>query len=361
MKVLALAETKDVKSGWGRYTHEVVSELQVQGIEVDLITSDILLPFSFKNFFKNIFLVRRHITEDISIIHAFDVWPYAVYANLANQFKAKPFFVTGVGTYSIPPKLGIKSMLMKFALLRAKEVFCISRYTLSLIKSRVKNAHTSLVFWGTSKLLPIADAEIEAYKELYTIEKIKFPKILTVGQIKHRKGQLDTLKAIHALKFLYPQILYIIVGSDADTAYVETIRDYAKVNGLVNNLKIVTNQKTDKELSFFYSIADVFAMNSNNEDDHYEGFGLVFLEAAQFGKPAVGSSGCGIEDAIMDGETGYLAKQGDSIDIAEKLGKLLENDDRRVQFGLSAKKRAATITWEKTVQHHINSYKQHAS
>ncbi len=37
-----------------------------------------------------------------------------------------------------------------------------------------------------------------------------------------------------------------------------------------------------------------------------EGFGIVFLEAAAHGLPAVGGNVGGVVDAVVDGETGLL-------------------------------------------------------
>jgi glycosyltransferase involved in cell wall biosynthesis len=356
MKVLVLAETRDVRSGWGRYAYEVTSELERRKIDVELITSRQLRSLSVIGFFKNILFIRSRITKNVTLVHAFDVWPFSVYAYLAGIGKGKPLFITGVGTYSIPPEKGIKSWIMIRALSKAAEIFCISNYTLSLIKSRVTRAHTSLVYWGTTKLPRISEKEVQQYKQFHKIKPIQSPIIITVGQIKHRKGQLDTLRAIRELKLIYPHILYIAIGSTSDHEYVKTMTDYAENNHLNDNFKIINNQKADEELSFFYSISDIFAMNSNNDGDHFEGFGLVFLEAAQFGKPAVGSSNCGIEDAIVDGVTGYLTRQGDSQDIANKIELLLKN---RGPMGEKARERAKGITWQKTVDHHLNSYRKY--
>jgi phosphatidyl-myo-inositol dimannoside synthase len=356
MKVVAIAETEDVRSGWGRYTHEVVSNLAKNGVVVDLIIKGELLPFSWVNFFKNTLIVRKHLTNDVSLVHAFDVWPFGVYAYMANFLKGLPLFITGVGTYSIPPRHGVKAALMRRALNGASEIFCISRYTRELIKKHLLVDNTSIVPWGTAKIPNISEELFSSYASYFSIRVESAPILLTVGQIKHRKGQLDTLKAVKILKEKYSNILYVVVGSTSDTIYVEQIKTFARENGLLENLRIVGNQKDDKELAFFYALADIFVMTSNNDDAHFEGFGLVFLEAAQFGKPAVGSAGCGIEDAILDGETGYLSKQGDEMDIAEKIDKVLAN---KKDLGDSAKLRASQFTWEKNAEIMRKSYEKY--
>jgi phosphatidyl-myo-inositol dimannoside synthase len=356
MKVLAIGETREVRSGWGRYAHEVITGLEAKGVEVDFVSSAELLPFSKINLFRNALRLRKHIKNGVDVIHAFDVWPFAVYALIANMGVGKPLFVSGVGTYSIPPEKGVKSWLMRRALTKAREVFCISRYTRRLLKESADKANLSIVPWGATKLPEIPESEGQEYKNKFSIPEGMTPIIITVGQIKNRKGQLDTLKALPTLLKKYPKILYVVVGSTADKTYVQKMRDFAKTENLEDHLRIVDTQKTDRELAYLYSISTIFAMNSNNESDHFEGFGLVFVEAAQFGKPAVGSRGCGIEDAIVDGETGYLTNQGDSKDIAEKVDKLLSGDVEK--FGEAAKNYGKNFTWQKTVESYLEGYQR---
>lgn len=358
MTILAIGETRDVKSGWGRYAHEVLSQYEKNYIDYDFLSKADLLPYSPLNFSKNVFLVRGRM-KTASIVHSFDVWPFAVYAYLANFGFNKPLFISSVGTYSLPPKSGFKGYLMRKAYAKSKKIFCISNYTQKVIQERGAKGYMEVVRWGTSTLSQINKEEIETFSRNFKVNLNQGPIVLTVGQIKHRKGQLDTLKAIKILRNKYPDILYITVGSTADQTYVGSMREYAKENNLDDNFLIANTQKTDRELAFFYNTCDIFAMNSNNEGDHFEGFGLVFLEAAQFGKPAVGSRGCGIEDAIEDGKTGFLTNQGDAADIAEKMDKLFSGNTKK--FGEVARSRAKEFTWEKTVDQYITSYKKYVS
>lgn len=352
MKIVVIAQTVDERSGWGRYAANVIRETREAGVEVVVVSAPELLPFSLSSFFKNVSLIRKQIKDGVDAVHAFDCWPLGVYAAFALLGKKVNLFMTGVGTYSIPPRARLlKSWLMKYAYNRAKEVFCISRYSLMRIKDRAPKARFSIAHWGTTPL-PVP----EDLRSFYGIPIDARPILLTVGEIKHRKGQLDTLEAVKILKRTYPNILYIALGSTAKKTYVSAMHKYAEENDLTGNFLVVDNCKTDKGLAFFYDLEDVFVMNSNNEGDHFEGFGLVFLEASQFSKPLVGSSDCGIEDAIIDGETGYLTKQGDSKDIAEKINLALSN---RVELGKRARSRAKEFTWKQTVSKHINVYEKY--
>jgi glycosyltransferase involved in cell wall biosynthesis len=352
INILLISGSYDPDSGWGRYGFEIKKELERRG--VSFVALSRFLKFSPINLLRNILLVRKNISENTTIIHCLDVWPFAVYAYFANMGIGKPLFVSGVGTYSVPPKHGLKAYLMRKALKKAREVFCISNYTLKKIKDRCEKAHLTFVPLGTSQLPLVSEESEDGFLYRYGISSYKSPLIATVGQIKHRKGQFDTLKALNILKAKYPGITYLVAGSTVDQRYVKALKEYVDTNRMGENLLIMDDLKTDEELAELYSACDVLVLNSNNDRGHFEGFGLVILEAAQFAKPAVGSSGCGIEDAIEDGVTGYLSKQGDEKDIAEKIKLVLENKEK---MGFSAQKRATSFTWEATVDRYLSSYK----
>lgn len=78
----------------------------------------------------------------------------------------------------------------------------------------------------------------------------------------------------------------------------------------------------------------IFAFTSR-----FEGFGLVLLEAASIGMPAVSfACPCGPRDIITDGVDGYLVEPGDENALAERLCHLIENESLRRRMGTEALK-----------------------
>jgi glycosyltransferase involved in cell wall biosynthesis len=70
-------------------------------------------------------------------------------------------------------------------------------------------------------------------------------------------------------------------------------------------------QKSDHVLRDLYSAADVFVSPSRQE-----AFGRTVIESMACGTPVVAFDGTGPDDIIIHGETGYLAKNADPIDLA---------------------------------------------
>lgn len=88
----------------------------------------------------------------------------------------------------------------------------------------------------------------------------------------------------------------------------------------------------------FMAAADVFCLPS-----YREGFGMVVIEAAAAGVPAVASRIYGVTDAIEAGETGLLHEPGDAAGIAAAVAQLIENPDLRHAMGEKARKRALSL------------------
>lgn len=98
--------------------------------------------------------------------------------------------------------------------------------------------------------------------------------------------------------------------------------------------------------------AQIFALTSL-----YEGFGLVLLEAATCGLPAISyKTPYGPEDIIKDGKTGILVDYLNESEFAEKLDALMNNDQLRKQIGIEAQKEVAEYSIEAIMQRWLKEY-----
>jgi glycosyltransferase involved in cell wall biosynthesis len=75
-----------------------------------------------------------------------------------------------------------------------------------------------------------------------------------------------------------------------------------------------------------------------------ESFGIVALEAAAAGKPAIVSDIGGLSDIVRDGETGFLVAPGDRPGLREALRRLCEDAELRERMGAAARECAATFS-----------------
>jgi glycosyltransferase involved in cell wall biosynthesis len=79
-----------------------------------------------------------------------------------------------------------------------------------------------------------------------------------------------------------------------------------------------------------------------------EGYGIVVAEAALCGVPAVVSRGCGLQEVVVEDQTGLLVKADDPRATAEAIGCLLSDDSLRRRMGRAARSHVLESgTWAK--------------
>ena len=83
-----------------------------------------------------------------------------------------------------------------------------------------------------------------------------------------------------------------------------------------------------------------------------EGWGLCVLEAAALGVPTVAYDVEGLRDAVRDGTTGWLAKDGEQIeDVIERVLKELGDPARRAAVATACRDWAAQFSWDRSAAH----------
>jgi phosphatidylinositol alpha-1,6-mannosyltransferase len=82
-----------------------------------------------------------------------------------------------------------------------------------------------------------------------------------------------------------------------------------------------------------------------------EGFGIVYLEAAASGVPAIAGRSGGSHEAVVDGVTGHVVDPLDVTGVMQVLERLLVDDAARARMGAAAREWAASeCTYERRVE-----------
>jgi phosphatidylinositol alpha-1,6-mannosyltransferase len=118
----------------------------------------------------------------------------------------------------------------------------------------------------------------------------------------------------------------------------------------------ILGPKDENELLSWYRRCDIFLLNSTNQGEHFEGFGLVLLEANACGKPVVGCLDCGAEDIITNGENGFLVPQNDHRKTADALSAILTDPDLARRMGEQAFGVARKLSWEQSARKMFEHY-----
>lgn len=88
-----------------------------------------------------------------------------------------------------------------------------------------------------------------------------------------------------------------------------------------------------------------------------ESFGIVALESAAAGKPAIASDIGGLRDVVADGETGLLVPPGDTEALHGALRRLCGEDALRIRMGEAAARRAELFGPDRVVPRFEDAYR----
>ncbi|MEQ8361390.1 MAG: glycosyltransferase family 4 protein [Cyclobacteriaceae bacterium] len=144
--------------------------------------------------------------------------------------------------------------------------------------------------------------------------------LLTVGRISKRKGQHNVVRALPSIIQKHPDVVYHMVGINSD---IDFLIAQAGDLGLQNNIR-THGVLTDEQLASLFQQIDIFLMLSENQyGGDVEGFGIAIIEANYFGIPAIGSLGCGVEQAVKNGYSGKLVPFDKPVDIAAAIEDIL--------------------------------------
>ena len=142
-------------------------------------------------------------------------------------------------------------------------------------------------------------------------------RLLFIGIDFLRKGGDLVVEAVHRLRKGGDQALRLTVVGPRRWPLAGSPPDWIDYRGLL----------APEEVRSLLPVHDLFVMPSTKE-----GFGLVFIEAAAFGR-AVIAGGAGSEEAMIDGVTGFCTKNQSNYDLTGRVIELAQDDNKRITMG----------------------------
>lgn len=178
--------------------------------------------------------------------------------------------------------------------------------------------------------------------------KCENKKIVTVGRLVDQKGYDILLDVWKILAPKYPDWTLEVYGEGEKRKELEEKRNSLGLNdsfllkGAVQNIK-------DKYLD-----SSIYVMSSR-----YEGFGMVLIEAMSCGLPVVSfACPCGPRDVIKDNIDGYLVENFSIEDMANKIEILINDSEKRKEFGRNAKENVKRFSEEDIMNRWKNLYEE---
>ena len=154
--------------------------------------------------------------------------------------------------------------------------------------------------------------------------------------------------ALRNLKQQYPDIVYICIGHGDEEENLKKLVQELDLTSQVMFFKDISNDLKNSLLAK----SDIFVMPSIIHKKSVEGFGIAYVEAAQYGVPSLGGKDGGASDAIDHNKTGLICDGNSLDDIYSSLNSMIENK-KYLEFGKNAKEFVNKFQWKKIVEEYI--------
>lgn len=322
MKILLLIRHENEMAGSTRNAANMTKALQDAGVDVRVLAHS-------GRTVRFVFTALRE-ARKCDIVQAVDVNPLGIIGFVITRFISAKLVIVAQASYSLAPLDHLKTRALSLMTYHgADRIVAGSKYVADEIERRVGDVHVDVIDPGI---------DMQTFRGAGVARAVdEQPFILSVGAIKARKGHDVSMHAFALAKKKIPTLRYVIVGSQTDEprffASVATLADELGVRDSVEFLSNVS----DDVLNDLYARAALFILTSSNVGSHIEGFGMVFLEAAAYGVPSVGTLGNGIEGAVENGRTGILVPQNDPEAAAAAIVKIISDSTLAERMSMQAK------------------------
>ena len=191
----------------------------------------------------------------------------------------------------------------------------------------------------------VAELDKKTSDKVENLLKHKFPRLITVSRFDKRKNHEKIIMALRNLKQIYPNIIYICVGYGNEE---ENIKKLVAELGLQAQVMFFKDISDDLKNSLVAE-SNVFVMPSIIYKTSIEGFGIAYVEAAQYGVPSLGGKDGGASDAIEHQKTGLICDGNKLDEVYSSINSMLENK-KYLEYGKAAKENSSKFEWNKIIE-----------
>jgi len=218
-----------------------------------------------------------------------------------------------------------------------------SRYTKDLaIKLGVKQDKVIVINPGVA---PVEKLDKKTLDKVDDLLKHKSPRLITVSRFDKRKNHFNIVMALRNLKQIYPNIVYICIGHGDEEKNIKDIVEELDLNEQVMFFKDISRDLKNSLLSK----SNIFVMPSIIFKQSVEGFGIAYVEAAQYGVPSLGGIDGGAADAIEHEKTGLICDGNEFDGVYSSINSMLENN-KFLEYGKAAKDNSTKFNWDKIIE-----------
>lgn len=315
-----------------------------------IIRKNFLLPILFwPRWIRLFFQVRKIVKQEkIELIFINHVLPVGYIGSLIKKSLKVPFIIISHGTdiaYATRTKWKTKRV-WKIISKTEQIVFNSESLKRRFLAKMPEFTNKSLVVYPCPDpdfLVAPPQLEIDILREKLALQGKKV--ILTVARMEDGKGYPHMVRVLPTILQQEPHVVWIIVG---DGPKREEIMKDIKDRSLQNVVRYI-GYVPHNEIKKYYYLADLFVLLTHPDSSgREEGLGLVFLEAESCGLPVVAGKSGGVEEAVLQAQTGIVIDiRQNALSMDETIVEMLKNRKYALSLAKNARDRIiAEFHWD---------------
>ncbi len=283
-------------------------------------------PRWLKWYFQIKKIVKNEKIDLLVIQHAL---PGGYIGYLILKFLKKPYIIIFHGSdleMALKKKIGKLKLVCKYA----KKIIVSSEFLKNKLLSKITGLNNVFICPpapGKHFATEPNKSDLISLKSRLALEGKKI--IISVGRFDEGKGFPRLLKAMVKVSEQIPNAVLLLVGDGPKKQYILELIKKFNLENVVRYIGALPNI----DLPIYYQISDLFVLLSHKDENHEEGWGMVFLEAGVCGLPVVAGNVGGVSEAVIDNKTGVLVDSNFEINTANAIINLLLNDALRLEMG----------------------------
>ena len=218
-----------------------------------------------------------------------------------------------------------------------------SNFTKNLaIEIGVEEKRIVVINPGVDEVKEVSKKDLIKAEEFF---KGKQQRLITVSRFDKRKNHEKVIMAVRNLKEIYPDIIYTCIGYGEEEENLKKLVIELKLEDQVKFLKDIPNELKNA----LVAKSNVFIMPSIIHKKSVEGFGIAYVEAAQYGIPSIGGKDGGANDAIDHDKSGLICDGNNLDEIFSSIKSIFENK-KYIDYGKNAKELVKKFEWSKIIE-----------
>jgi len=315
------------------HTNSFESQVEKTGLRVVNIGSGNLNPIKVSKYIFNLYTALKRLQPDVCL--TFSIRP-AIWGNFLTRYFKIPTItnITGVGPLFTSQNFAyrIARLIYRFALQKTIKVFFQNFDDMNLFIEK------KFVRREIAERIPGSGVDYKKFQPIYSEENSHRDyssdgfSFLFIGRLIKDKGIFEFVDAARIVRKKYPNVIFNVIGPFwHQNLKSNTIRESDLKNWIIEG--IIDYEGEKKDVRKFIAAADCVVLPS-----YREGTSNILLEAASMERPIITSNTTGCKEIVDDNITGFLCRVKDSIDLAEKMEKmLLLSPEEREKMGKKAR------------------------